>query len=140
MASLGHQVYAFLDEGCALEEQLIRPMLTALHAIQDAKDQKAAAEAQFATLEQEFLFDVKETKPGGRLQEGLRARAKERAQVLERMTELRELMAIEKDKIRSLQFVAVETLPGTSVKTAVLLKNIQGYERRCATAVVLLRC
>merc|ERR1719409_14702 len=28
MVSLGHQVYAFLDEGCALEEQLIRPMLT----------------------------------------------------------------------------------------------------------------
>ena len=128
MASLGHQVYAFLDEGCALEEQLIRPMLTALRAIQDAKDQKAAAEAQFATLEQEFLFDVKETKPGGRLQEGLRARAKERAQVLERMTELRELMATEKDKIRSLQFVAVETLPGTSVKTAVLLKNWQHLE------------
>ena len=129
MLSLGCKIHAFLDEGCPLEEQLIPHMQQALIALEQADKDKAVATARLAELETELAHHTKETSPGGRLMEGLRARKKERDQVLERMGVLVTEIAKEKNILLKVRFTAMAKLPGSDIEVQEVRTKWQYLEK-----------
>jgi len=118
--TLGCQVHALLDEGCALEEQLIPHMLQACMVVMQATEEKNCVMALYGQLQSELLHLTKETAAGGRLMEGLRARAKEREEVIARIALVEALIKTQHTRLAQLRFIALTTLPGSSIEVATL--------------------
>ena len=129
MLTLVCKVHACIDEGCPLEEQMIPHMQQALSALEQADKDKAAATARLAKLETELAHHKKETGPGGRLMEGLRARKKEREQSLERMGVLETEISKEKNILLKVRFTAIPTLPGSDIKVKEVRTKWQHLEK-----------
>lgn len=94
-------------------------MLT--HILQN--EQKSAFQGELALKQATFENQAKELTVGGRLAEGLRARAKERTQLLAEHKILQERIAELKGGLKALRFTAFTAIPGTDV----IIKHVHAY-------------
>ena len=145
VACLGSQIEAVVDSACGVKADMLPYMLPALQALLNASNEKKDAQEKLNTLHKEHLDLTHHTKPGGRLMEGLRSRAKERAQALQRIDALNGEIASENKRIERVRFMALAHLPGTNLAVLDLLdkweKMAVGYERDKNRSVIELeRC